>query len=210
MKPGDHWLIGAGIIVLILLVLYNGGVFAQTDIQGAAQDADEATRYLWEFAAFFSILGISRITQWLKQRRFFPRWSWLTEVKESDGYCYTKLRVFWIRSFNYIGSALLITYCLLQRYGHDHIQQIMVAVLIIEMNAAIVIEGGLSILHARYPEAAKVARDGLYISDDDCTIMSRVTQIAFTGGGKEKRVTKRPVVDNDSLDYEKTVVDPKS
>jgi hypothetical protein len=95
----------------------------------------------WEVATFFALLGVSRATQWLKQRRFFPGWKWLTKVKMSrcGNFEYTKLRVFWLRSFNYMVSALLMSYCLYQKYPDP--VMVGVLVVIIELNSALRLPG---------------------------------------------------------------------
>jgi hypothetical protein len=145
----------------------------------------DATPYIWEVSAFFALIGISRITQWLKQRRFFPRWDWLVKVKISKcgKHEYTKLKVLWLRMFNYTASALLIFYCLMQRYT-DH-AQVAVVVLIIEMNAAFVIEVGLKKLAEKNPKMAEIAKEGLYVLDDEKTVFTKIVQAAV-GGGRDK------------------------
>ena len=159
------------------------------DMQQTAVDIETAKPYFWEIMAFCSILGCSRITQWLKQRRWWPEWM-CTWRSSERGVHYKQINKGYLMTFFHITSYAAVLYCLMQRY--DNLEQVAVVTLIINSMLFVVIEGGLKLIEQRNPEFAKIVSTGLYTSADDeeKTKLKKAAEVAATlilGGGVDKR-----------------------
>lgn len=162
----------------------------------------ETVEHFWVWAAFFSLIGFSWMSQRIKQYRNYPLF--LCKIKQSkDGkHQYKKIKAKWIRAFNYGGSAIVIGWCLSQTY--DNIQQVLMVTFIVEMLSAVVLEMGLKIIAVRYPDAAEVLREGLYVDepDEDLTVFDKtkiaLAHVAFGGGKGIRHKEPPPSVDEDT------------
>ena len=146
------------------------------------QTATVVTPYVWECAAFFGAIGVSRTTQWMKQKRFWP--GCLCVQKSSRRGVYLQLRRAYLMGFNYAASFVVIAWCLHQRY--TDLNQVLVITLIVVANQFAVIEYVLSRIKRNNPEFAEIISHGLYIQDSDQTIITKAAQL-MVGGGKEQR-----------------------
>jgi len=158
-----------------------------SDAQQLAKDVAAVTPYVWEAAAFFAVLGCSRVTQWLKQRRWFPMWMCTERTSKSGKYKKIKRR--YLMPFFYCTSYGSIFYCLMQRY--DNQEQIAVITAIITANIFVFMEWGLSRIEKSNPDLADTIANGLYRPDEEQTIFVKAATM-FVGRGKP-----RPDVDFD-------------
>lgn len=157
--------------------------------QDTAVDAVASAKpYFWEIMAFVSILWCSRITQWLKQRRWFPNCMCTWRSSKDLKYRYKQLKKKYLMAFFHVSSYVFVLYCLKQRY--DNLEQIAVVTLIINGMLFVVIEGGLKLIEQKNPEFAKVISTGLYKPEDDQTKMTKVATLLL-GGGKDRRENRK-------------------
>ena len=160
--------------------------------------------YFWAWMAFFALVGFSWTSQRIKQYKGFP--AFMCKIKQSKDkkHEFRKLKVIWIRAFNYGGSAAAIGWCLAQTY--NNLQQIIMVTVVVEMISAAIIEGGLAILAIKYPEAAEVLKEGLYVDEPDeedppktmfqqsATVLTQFV----VGGGKGTRKKPREAQEEDN------------
>ena len=157
----------------------------------------QGIEYFWAWMAFSSLVGFSWTSQHIKQYKRFPLLLCDIKLSKDKKHQYKKLKTKWLRLFNYGGSAAAIGWCLAQTY--DNIQQILMVTFIAEMLSAAVLEVGLKIIAVKYPDAAEVLKEGLYVDepDENLTVYAK-TKIALAhvalGGGKGTRYEKTRIM----------------
>ena len=121
------------------------------DMQQTAVDIETAKPYFWEIMAFISVLGCSRITQWFKQRRWWPEWM-CTWRSSERGVHYKQINKGYLMTFFHGSSYATVLYFLMRRY--DNLEQVAAVTLVINVMLFAVIEWGLILIKQRHPELA--------------------------------------------------------
>jgi hypothetical protein len=176
---GILWVVMIVWLLAMLMSPVSAGELEQT-----IADSNLVAPYLWEIMAFIAVLGVLRLTQGLKRLRGLPLC--LCNVKHSqDGkHSYRKLKSFWLESFATVGAFVVITACLSQKY--NDINQVMLISGICAVSQFSIIKLIFKFLDARKPGLSEILSNGLYVSENDQTVMTRMAQ-SVVGGGVDKR-----------------------
>jgi hypothetical protein len=175
-------LLGAILFIVLFVGLVTMGYAGE--LEQTIADSNLVAPYLWEIMSFIAVLGVLRLTQGLKRLRGLPLC--LCNVKHSqDGkHSYRKLKSFWLESFATVGAFVVITACLSQKY--NDINQVMLISGICAVSQFSIIKLVFRFLDAKKPGLSEILSNGLYVSETDQTVMTRMAQ-SVVGGGVDKR-----------------------
>lgn len=147
-------------------------------------EIQQAQPYLWEIASFFGVLGVLRITQWIKQVRSFPLWICNVKFSRDGNHQYKKLKKKYLIAIATLGSFAVIVLCLLQRY--ENINQVLIIAGIAAVSQDPIIKLIFSQVEKRVEGASDVLSNGLYVQEEDHTVLTKAATL-IVGGGVNKR-----------------------
>ena len=179
--------VGVGLVIMLFAGWVGAMDIQQTskDVKAGAEAAKSISPYLWEILAFLGVLTCLRATNWIKRQRWFPTFLCNLKTSKNGKHQYHKLKPFYIKSFAHLSSfgALLIT--LNQKYPLD--DGLIIACAVISASVFVLIEGAFALINSRSPELAEALANGVYVPEEEMTVMAKVTQTLITGGGVDKR-----------------------
>lgn len=154
-----------------------------SDIQQAAQDIEATTPYVWEALSVAGVFVSLTITQWLKKRRFFPKFLCNVKKSKSGLFEYKQLKDCYLDSIAIIQTFIYVSGCLYIRYEA-------LEVLIVGFFASILQWKIIKIifLKAHEKEGSKLAqilKGDIYVPDDATVFVKTVAYMA--GGGVDKK-----------------------
>jgi len=156
-----------------------------SEVQTIIKDVVAITPYVWESASFFGVLGVLRVTQWIKNIRWVPAYICNGKHSKNGKFTYRKLKKKYLMGLATLGSFGIITLCLSFRY--PDINQVMVIAAIAALSQFTIIEILFSQIDKKNAGMSEILSHGLYIPKEDHTTYTKIAQLVVGGGDDARR-----------------------